>query len=261
MNRALFRSLEKTAAKHYHGSPVKDLTTLRAGSWVTPHQEDALRFGVPWGSKDLVDKGDESGRPPKHLRFKPGRAPKDQPVYVYETESPTRPADTNMGKRHDWNHQVIEEAPVRLVAAHPSWKKVLHKEAMAKAKKPEEFQPFLDEHFNTPETAKWKAFRKKLVSPAFIQAVKKDERADSKLKRYAENNGRHMQAKGVPVYKVPSQTSSKSYTVKFHPAQQTFSCNCGDWIHKQSTKTKKDKECKHVAMLKLQLWAKGDGRG
>ncbi len=135
--------------------------------------------------------------------------------------------------------------------------RALSKTAMPKPKKPEEYQGFLDHHFVTPETAKWRAFRKKLISPGFVQAVKKDDRSDTKLRRYAENNGRHMQAKGVPVYKVPSQTSSKTYTIKFHPDQQAFSCNCGDWVHKQSTKSKKDKECKHITRLKLDLWAQG----
>jgi len=117
-------------------------------------------------------------------------------------------------------------------------------------------QEFLDNHFTDASTSKWRAFKNKLVSPKFVDAVRQDERADSKLKRYSENNARHMQAKGVPSYRVPSQSSGKSYTVKFHPSVKRFSCNCGDWVHKQSTKGKGG-ECKHVNMVKRELESQG----
>jgi hypothetical protein len=132
--------------------------------------------------------------------------------------------------------------------------KALTKTAMATSRS--QHQEFLDTHFDSDPN--WKTFKRKLTSPQFVQMVKKDPRADPKLKRYSENNGRHQQAKGVPTFKVPSQTSSKTYTVKKH-SDETFSCNCGDWVHKQSTKAKKDKECKHVARVKLRLWAKEQG--
>ncbi len=130
--------------------------------------------------------------------------------------------------------------------------RALTKTAMATSRT--QHQGFLDQHFESDPN--WKTFKRKLTSPQFVQLVKKDPRADAKLKRYSENNARHLQAKGVPTYKVPSQTSSKSYTVKQH-SDDSFSCNCGDWVHKQSTKSQKGKqECKHIAMLKLRLWAK-----
>ena len=117
-------------------------------------------------------------------------------------------------------------------------------------------QEFLDNHFTDTSTSKWRAFKNKLVSPRFVDAVKQDDRTDSKLKRYSENNARHMQAKGVPSYRVPSQSSGKSYTVKYHPSIDRFSCNCGDWVHKRSTKGKGG-ECKHVKMVKYELKAQG----
>lgn len=110
-------------------------------------------------------------------------------------------------------------------------------------------QKFLDGHFTNPE---WGDFKKKLRSPKFVSAVAQDDRADDKLKRYAENNGRHLQAKGAPTYKVPSQSGGKPYTVKFHSDIDSFSCDCGDWIHKQSTKGTGG-ECKHVRRLKSKL--------
>ena len=117
-------------------------------------------------------------------------------------------------------------------------------------------QEFLDSHFTDSSSSRWRAFKNKLVSPRFVDAVKQDERADSKLKRYSENNARHMQAKGVPSYQVPSQSSGKSYSVKYHPSVDRFSCNCGDWVHKKSTKGKGG-ECKHVKMVKRELQEQG----
>lgn len=112
---------EKVAAKavYYHGSPHK-LTTLRGGSWVTPHKEDAAVFGAPWGSKDLHHKGGDDGRPPQQLDFKK-EPPKDHPVYVYEVSGNVKPALTNTGREYDWNRQLTAETPVKLVEVIPSW--------------------------------------------------------------------------------------------------------------------------------------------
>lgn len=108
---------------------------------------------------------------------------------------------------------------------------------------------FLDEHFSI--SPKWKDFRTKLKSPTFIEAVRQDTRANEKLIRYAENNGRHAQAKNVPVFKVPSQSSSIAYTVKYHPSIDEYSCNCGDWIHSRShQENKENKNCKHIKLIK-----------
>lgn len=108
----------------FHGSPHK-LTHLRAGSWVTPHQEDAAVFGVPWSSHELKSTHQKDGRPPKTLRFKE-EAPEDHPVYVYRVaKGDIRPAATNTGANYDWNHQVHGKTKVELVNTIPSWKEQL----------------------------------------------------------------------------------------------------------------------------------------
>lgn len=106
---------------HYHGSPHK-LTSLRKGSWVTPHAKDAESFGVPWSSSEISDKGGNDGRPPRKLTFKDKtRIPPDHPVYVYRVDSYTVPAKTNTGRAYDWNRQVVRDTPVTLVKTIPSW--------------------------------------------------------------------------------------------------------------------------------------------
>lgn len=113
-------------------------------------------------------------------------------------------------------------------------------------------QEFLDEHFAIDP--QWKQFRKKLRSKSFVEAVKQDERSDTKLKRYSEANGKHLRAHGVPTFKIPSQTTNRTYTVKFHPDDDRFSCSCGDWIHARSHQTSdKRQDCKHIKHVKSQL--------
>jgi hypothetical protein len=117
-------------------------------------------------------------------------------------------------------------------------------------------QEFLDEHFSI--SPQWKEFKKKLRSPTFVEAVKDDTRSDEKLKRYSEANATHVQAKGVPSFPVPSQSSSKWYTVKYHPDINRFTCNCGDWVHKRSWKEeKKQRDCKHVQLVRMELKNQG----
>lgn len=129
----------KTAEVYYHGSSKK-LESIRAGSWVTPHKEDARSFGVPWSSKDLVNSGWADGRPPQTLEFKPGKEPDDGPVYVYRVDTPeVKNAKTNTGKSYDWNRQVTKDTPVTLVESHPSWKdKLLVIDASKTASIPED---------------------------------------------------------------------------------------------------------------------------
>jgi hypothetical protein len=154
---------------------------------------------------------------------------------------------------------IRDRAPMTSVREPEHIERALVKKAqqiLSKLQPSKEHQEFLDSHFTDTSTSKWKAFKNKLVSTKFVDAVKQDERADSKLKRYSENNARHMQAKGTPSYQVPSQSSGRSYKVKYHPSIKRFSCNCGDWVHKQSTKGKGG-ECKHVKMVKRELQAQG----
>lgn len=115
---------------------------------------------------------------------------------------------------------------------------------------------FLDEHFGV--SPKWKAFRQKLKAQTFVQAVKQDTRSDEKLKRYSEANGKHLRARGVPTFPVPSQSSGKTYTVKYHPDDGRYSCNCGDWIHARSHQTSKPRQdCKHIWLVKNELKTSG----
>lgn len=117
-------------------------------------------------------------------------------------------------------------------------------------------QEFLDEHFSLNPA--WKDFKRKLKSPSFVEAVKQDTRADEKLKRYSEANAQHLQARGVPYFRVPSQSSSKYYTVKYHPDNDRFSCNCGDWVHARShQEAKRQKDCKHIGVIRNELKSQG----
>jgi hypothetical protein len=124
----------KTAEEHgvfYHGSPHK-ITSLKAGSWVTPHLDDARIFGIPWGSSDLKPEhnNDPSGRPPKELHFNDeilngDYSIPDYPLHVYKIHGPVKPAATNTGRHYDWNRQTTEELPVELVEEHKSWKQAV----------------------------------------------------------------------------------------------------------------------------------------
>lgn len=117
-------------------------------------------------------------------------------------------------------------------------------------------QEFLDHHFSLKP--KWDEFRKNLRSKSFVTAVQQDDRADTKLKRFAENIGRHKQSKGAPTFQVPSQSSAKSYTVKYHPEVERYSCNCGDWTYARSWRTgQRTRDCKHVRKVQLELKAQG----
>jgi hypothetical protein len=131
---AAFSEIEKIAEEHgefYHGSPHK-ITSLRAGSWVTPYLEDARVFGVPWSSADLSQQhnNDPSGRPPKELHFNDevlngDYTIPDRPLYVYKIRGSVAPAHTNTGKSYEWNKKTLEELPVELVEEHGSWRKAI----------------------------------------------------------------------------------------------------------------------------------------
>lgn len=117
-------------------------------------------------------------------------------------------------------------------------------------------QEFLDEHFSVSPA--WKDFKKKLRSKSFVEAVKQDTRSDEKLKRYSEANGKHLRARGVPTFPVPSQSGPGSYNVKYHPDDGRYSCNCGDWVHARSHKThRKQQDCKHIWLVKNELKLSG----
>lgn len=133
--------------------------------------------------------------------------------------------------------------------------RTIHKEAGIKVQP--KHQEFLDEHFGVSPA--WKKFRAKLRSPSFVDAVKADTRSDKKLQRYSDGNGKHLQARGVPTFPVPSQSSgSKSYDVKYHSDIDRFTCNCGDWIHKRSWRQgQTTRDCKHIWLVKNELKNQG----
>ena len=117
-------------------------------------------------------------------------------------------------------------------------------------------EEFLDHHFSL--SPQWKTFKNKLRAKSFVEAVRQDTRADDKLKRYSEANAMHSQARGVPSFSVPSMSSGKKYTVKYHAGPDRFSCNCGDWVHARSHQTSKStQDCKHIQSVKSQLQASG----
>lgn len=128
---------------------------------------------------------------------------------------------------------------------------------IAAAKSQPQHEEFLDEHFSL--SPQWKSFKQKLRSKSFVEAVKQDTRSDDKLKRYSEANAKHVQARGVPTFPVPSQSSgSTKYNVKYHPDIDRYSCNCGDWVHARSHQTgKKQQDCKHIWLVKNELKISG----
>jgi predicted nucleic acid-binding Zn finger protein len=126
----------------------------------------------------------------------------------------------------------------------------------AKTNPSPELQKFLDDHFTDTGTGKWRPFKKKLVSPRFVDAVRKDERSDAKLKRWSNVLHKHLTAK-AEAFKVPSQSSGKSYTVKYHTDLNRFTCGCPDFTYAQSVKTSKNRDCKHIQLLKMELKSQG----
>ena len=121
--RARLVKLAGRVERRYHGSASPNITTLRAGSYVTPYAEDAAVFAVPWSSSELTSAGRDAGagRPPRRLSFK-GDPPPDSPVHIYEVVGPTKPAKTNTGKSYPWNRVTTEDLKVRKVETIPSWR-------------------------------------------------------------------------------------------------------------------------------------------
>lgn len=118
-------------------------------------------------------------------------------------------------------------------------------------------QEFLDSLFSDADEARWRDFRRNLRSKAFVNSVQGDDRADSKMKRYAEALNMHYNGKG-PNFTVPG-SGTKTYQVKYHPKQERWSCSCPDWGFKRSHQTDKaQQECKHVQMVKLELRSQGE---
>lgn len=109
-------------------------------------------------------------------------------------------------------------------------------------------QERLDLHFGSGDGKKWEKFQRALKSRGFMKAVEKDERSDEKLKQYAKMVHLHKTGKG-PVFPVKSESSDKTYQVKYHPGPQRFTCSCPDWTIKHSVD---GGDCKHIRKLKSQ---------
>ena len=118
----------------YHGSQ-KRFSILKKYSYVTPYKEDAIKFAIPWDSKDLLFNDQEMSdleRPPKLLRFKRNVIIEDSKIYLYSIKGiKTIQTKTNTGKVYPWNRITIEdcleeEKKLKLERKIASWKKELY---------------------------------------------------------------------------------------------------------------------------------------
>jgi len=117
----------------YHGSS-KRFDNLTKYSYVTPYKEDAIKFAIPWSSKELLVKDTEMsqlGRPPRLLRFKRNVEIKDSKIYLYAIKGiDTISSGSNTGKVFPWNRITLKEAceknkSLKLEKMIMSWKKEL----------------------------------------------------------------------------------------------------------------------------------------
>lgn len=117
----------------YHGSKER-FDNLKKYSYVTPYKEDAIKFAIPWCSKELLIKDEEMsnlGRPPRLLKFKQGIEIKDSKIYLYSIKGiDTISTSSNTGKIYPWNRITISDASeedksLKLEKMIMSWKKEL----------------------------------------------------------------------------------------------------------------------------------------
>ena len=117
----------------YHGSRER-FDSLTRYSYVTPYKEDAIKFAIPWSSKELLVKDEEMsslGRPPRLLRFKRDVNIKDSKIYLYSVKGiDTISTSSNTGKIYPWNRITItkaceKEKSLKLERMIMSWKKEL----------------------------------------------------------------------------------------------------------------------------------------
>ena len=113
--------------EYYHGT-TKKLTKISAWSYVTPYRLDAISFGVPWDSNDLVycenEESEVEGRPPHQLVFKTSvKKPRDRKIFIYKLKGvKTVGAKTNSGKEYPWNRVLVSDAKDFEVEEIKSWK-------------------------------------------------------------------------------------------------------------------------------------------
>lgn len=99
----------------------------------------------------------------------------------------------------------------------------------------------VDQHLTPSQAHRWQGFSKSLRSKAFVEAFKNDERATPTQRRSAELRHLHLTAKdkGTKV-----QGGTGTYTVKYHPTVDRYTCSCGDYTYKKSGTSKGT--CKHI---------------
>ena len=117
----------------YHGSHSR-FNCLNKYSYVTPYKEDAIKFAIPWSSKELLIQDDEMsglGRPPKVLKFKRNIEIDDSKIYLYSIKGiETISTASGTGKLYPWNRITLKEASekeksLKLERKILSWKKDL----------------------------------------------------------------------------------------------------------------------------------------
>ena len=117
----------------YHGSQSR-FNCLNKYSYVTPYKEDAIKFAIPWSSKELLIQDSEMsdlGRPPKVLKFKRSVEIDDSKIYLYSIKGiETISTSSNTGKLYPWNRITLKEASekeksLKLERKILSWKKDL----------------------------------------------------------------------------------------------------------------------------------------
>lgn len=104
----------------------------------------------------------------------------------------------------------------------------------------------IDQHLAPSETSRWQGFGKNLRSKTFMQAFKQDERATPSQKLSAEMRHKHLTSK-VKGVKVRGETGT--YTVKYHPDVDRYTCSCGDFTYKKSGTAKG--VCKHIDQARV----------
>ena len=117
----------------YHGSQSR-FNCLNKYSYVTPYKEDAIKFAIPWTSKELLiqdNEMSEMGRPPKVLKFKRNVEIDDSKIYLYSIKGiETISTSSNTGKLYPWNRITLKDAnekdkSLKLERKILSWKKDL----------------------------------------------------------------------------------------------------------------------------------------
>lgn len=102
-----------------------------------------------------------------------------------------------------------------------------------------------DKHFSSDEKTKWDGFITNLKSPKFRKTISEHPMADAKLKKFVENNGKHVSSKDDGI-KIPGSKPGILHTVKKHP-DDSYTCSCPSYMFKGSIT---NGSCKHIDQVK-----------